>query len=66
MEDLIFVGGFAFAAFLGYLFMGKLDNYMEEEEEEKRSPSHASSAPASEKKEKKPPFHFLKVCRHKP
>ena len=66
MEDLIFVGGFAFAAFLGYLFMGKLDNYMEEEEEEKRSPSHASSAPASEKKEKKPPFHFLKVCHHKP
>lgn len=66
MEDLIFVGGFAFAAFLGYLFMGKLDNYMEEEEEEKRSPSHASSAPASEKKEKKPPFHFLRVCRHKP
>ena len=66
MEDLIFVGGFAFAAFLGYLFMGKLDNYMEEEEEEKCSPSHASSAPASEKKEKKPPFHFLKVCRHKP
>lgn len=66
MEDLIFVGGFAFAAFLGYLFMGKLDNYMEEEEEEKRSPSHASSAPASEKKEKKPPFHFLKVCQHKP
>lgn len=66
MEDLIFVGGFAFAAFLGYLFMGKLDNYMEEEEAEKRSPSHASSAPASEKKEKKPPFHFLKVCRHKP
>lgn len=66
MGDLIFVGGFAFAAFLGYLFMGKLDNYMEEEEEEKRSPSHASSAPASEKKEKKPPFHFLKVCRHKP
>lgn len=66
MEDLIFVGGFAFAAFLGYLFMGKLDNYMEEEEEEKRSPSHASSAPTSEKKEKKPPFHFLKVCQHKP
>lgn len=66
MEDLIFVGGFAFAAFLGYLFMGKLDNYMEEEEEEKRSPSHASSAAASEKKEKKPPFHFLKVCQHKP
>lgn len=66
MEDLIFVGGFAFAAFLGYLFMGKLDNYMEEEEEEKRSPSHASSAPPSEKKEKKPPFHFLKVCQHKP
>ncbi len=62
MEDLIFVGGFAFAAFLGYLFMGKLDNYMEEEEEEKRSPCRA----ASEKKEKKPPFHFLKVCRHKP
>lgn len=66
MEDLIFVGGFAFAAFLGYLFMGKLDNYMEEEEEEKRSPSHASSAAASEKKEKKPSFHFLKVCQHKP
>lgn len=62
MEDLIFVGGFAFAAFLGYLFMGKLDNYMEEEEEEKRSPCRA----ASEKKEKKPPFHFLKVCHHKP
>lgn len=62
MGDLIFVGGFAFAAFLGYLFMGKLDNYMEEEEEEKRSPCRA----ASEKKEKKPPFHFLKVCRHKP
>ncbi len=62
MEDLIFVGGFAFAAFLGYLFMGKLDNYMEEEEEEKRFPCRS----ASEKKEKKPPFHFLKVCHHKP
>ncbi len=66
MEDLIFVGGFAFAAFLGYLFMGKLDNYMEEEEEEKRSSSPTSSPAATEKEEKKPPFHFLKVCRHKP
>lgn len=65
MEDLIFVGGFAFAAFLGYLFMGKLDNYMEEEEE-KRSSSPTSSPAATEKAEKKPPFHFLKVCRHKP
>lgn len=62
MEDLIFVGGFAFAAFLGYLFMGRLDTYMEEEDEKKT----ASSRSAAKEKKKKPPFPFLKVCRHKP